>query len=241
MTNRLANLRDLGGLPVAGGGRTRPGVLYRGDAPFSGDDAPTGVPHWPPGAVIDLRSPAERARHPHRWPDATFVHHLPLHGAAAPSERLPPDLVALYQMILRTAPHRVARLVGTLARADGPVLVHCAAGKDRTGIAVAALLLAAGVDPEAVVADYLATGANMDTLRRRWVSKGYRSHRTRPVPEAWLQVPEEAIAVVVELLGSGPGGAAGWLIDHGADRDDIVAWRTRIVGVDVDSGAAKAG
>lgn len=230
MTNQLVNLRDLGGLPVAGGGRTRPGVLYRGDAPFPGDAVPTGVPSWPPAAVIDLRSQAERDRFPHRWHAPTVVHSLPLHGSAAPSEELPPDLGELYRMILRTAPHRVARLVGVITKADGPVFVHCAAGKDRTGIAVAALLLAAGVDPEAVVDDYLATGANLDTLRQRWVTKGYRTNLGRPIPEAWLQAPAEAIAVVVDLFASWPGGAAGWLIDHGAKRDDLEAWRAVIAG-----------
>lgn len=230
MTNRLANLRDLGGLPIAGGGRTKPGVLYRGDAPYPGDAPPTEVPYWPPAAVIDLRSWRERERHPHRWPASMVVHHLPLHGALAPSEPLPPSLSELYRMILHTAPHRVARLVGVISKTSGPVLMHCAAGKDRTGIAVAALLLAAGVDPDAVVADYLATGSTLDTLRRRWEAKGYRTSLGRPIPESWLQAPEEAIVAVVELLSKWPGGAAGWLTDHGANRDDAEAWRIKISG-----------
>lgn len=230
MANRQVNLRDLGGLPVAGGGRTRRGVLYRGDAPYPGDASPADVPSWPPGAVIDLRSRAERTRHPHRWPSSTVVHQLPLHAAAKPSELAQRNLGELYRMILRTAPHRVARLVGVVAKADGPVLVHCAAGKDRTGIAAAALLLAAGVDSDAVVADYLATGANLDALWRRWETKGYRAHLGPPVPDAWMQAPSDAIAVVVDLLERWHGGAAGWLIDHGAQCEDVAAWRARIVG-----------
>lgn len=229
MTNRQVNLRDLGGLPV-GGGRTKHGVLYRGDAPFPGDAVPTEVGCWPPAAVIDLRSRAERDRFPHRWPAPTVVHQLPLHAAAAPSEQLPPSLGELYRMILETAPHRVARLVGVIRRARGPVLVHCAAGKDRTGIAVAALLLAAGVDREAVVADYVATRPNLDSLWQRWNAQGYRTKAGRRIPEAWLQAPDEAIAVVVELLEGWRGGAAGWLTDHGATRVDVAAWRARIAG-----------
>lgn len=231
MTNRLVNLRDLGGLPVLGGGRTRRGVLYRGDAPFPGDVSSPDVPSWPPATVIDLRTRFERERYGYRWPKTTIVHPLPLHGRAAPSERLPPSLDDLYLMILRTAPHRVARLVGVVSRADGPVLVHCAAGKDRTGIAVAALLLAADIEPEAVVADYLQTRANLSDLRSRWTSKGYRPNIGRPVSDAWLQAPEEAIAVVVEFLGTWPGGAVGWLTDHGAKEEDLKTWRNRIAGV----------
>lgn len=230
MTTLLANLRDLGGLPIEGGGQTAPGVLYRADAPFPGDTAPTGVPCWPPAAVIDLRTHAERTRYPHHWPSPTAVHHRSLHGRAAPTEPPPPDLVELYGLILRTGAHRVARLVAVVADAAGPVLVHCAAGKDRTGIAVAALLLAAGVTPDAVVADYLRTGGNLDALRMRWTATGYETNFGKTIPEAWMRAPEEAIAVVVDVLVKWPGGAAGWLTDHGADPQDVVAWRKRIVG-----------
>jgi protein-tyrosine phosphatase len=44
---QLANLRDLGGLRLTGGGLTQRGVLCRGDAPYPGDDVPTGGPQWP--------------------------------------------------------------------------------------------------------------------------------------------------------------------------------------------------
>lgn len=60
MTACLCNLRDVGGLPLVGGGAVHDGVLYRGDAPMVGDQDPEQRP-WPPGSVIDLRSPEERA------------------------------------------------------------------------------------------------------------------------------------------------------------------------------------
>lgn len=227
---RLVNLRDLGGLPIVGGGVTRSGVLYRSDAPYPDDDIPTNVPIWPPAEVLDLRSQAERDLVGHEWTDKTMLHHRPMHDAAAPTMQRPLDLAGLYNNILDTVPERVAAVLGVAAHAECPLLVHCAAGKDRTGISIAALLLVAGVEQCAVVADYLVTTENMPSLRLRWKTKALGQPRRAPVPKAWLLAPEDAIGSVVERFDSWPGGTAGWLVDHGADRDDIEIWRTRITG-----------
>src|ERR1035441_8605004 len=64
---RLANLRDLAGLRLAGAGTVAAGVLYRSDAPYPGDLAPDTVPVWPPATVIDLRSSGETVA-TYRWP-----------------------------------------------------------------------------------------------------------------------------------------------------------------------------
>ena len=162
MTTCLANLRDLGGLPLVSGGNTQPGVLLRSDAPYAGDLAPADLSDgigWPPAAVIDLRSERERRRTPYPWPAGVAVAH-DLHEAGDVAVNGGLGLLASYQAILTTAAARVTAVPGLLAT-DGPTLIHCAAGKDRTGIVVAVLLLLAGVEPEAVVADYLLTGPRM--------------------------------------------------------------------------------
>lgn len=226
----LVNLRDVGGMPLRSGGATRTGVLYRGDAPYPDDLTPEGVLAWPPAAVIDLRSDPELARVSVEWPEGTSFHHHPIHAAAVPDNlRAQGDLMDLYEFILEAVPGRVAGVVDIVGAPDqeGPFFVHCAAGKDRTGLVVASLLLAAGVEPEAVIADYVATAANMRNLQDRWEHKNGRPHTVRA---EWLVAPESAITDVVEIFEETPGGAVAWLVEHGADQTRLDTWRQRITG-----------
>ncbi|PXW32723.1 UNVERIFIED_CONTAM: protein tyrosine/serine phosphatase [Williamsia faeni] len=226
---RLTNLRDLGGLPLIGGGTTHPGVLYRGDALHPGDVEPDDVRPWPPAVVIDLRTPEESRRVGYAWPTGPIVHNHPLHDAAAPTEDIPDTLTGVYQKIVNTTPHRIAATVALTAAAEGPVFVHCTMGKDRTGLVIAALLLSVGVEPEAVVADYLATEPNMPTLRDKLRSADVaRSTPSgRPFNKALLDVTEEGIRFVVNILETWPGGPSGWMRDHGADQSDLDRFRLR--------------
>lgn len=227
-TTALVNLRDVADLPMEDGGVTRAGVLYRSDAPRTEDSAPAHISAWPPRVVVDLRSAREVERSRCEWTDWTRVHHHPLHDGAAPGVTPPGDLSELYNVILDSGADRIAALVPLVAHADGPVLLHCAAGKDRTGVSVAALLLAAGVRPEAVVADYLATATNMAALRERWASVPAERSARPSLDERWFETPEGAIVAVVERIISAPGGPTGWLRHHGADGADLDRWRERI-------------
>lgn len=159
------HLADLGGAALVAGGETRRGRVYRSAAPewMTGrgwnDARSAGV-----STVVDLRNEMERGRNgAHPVLDAgatagiTFVH--------APTED-PSDADFLatcgpwldhpcsWTDNLRMFPQQVARVLGAVARADSPVLVHCAGGRDRTGMVCSLLLMLAGATPETIVASY---------------------------------------------------------------------------------------
>lgn len=225
----LVNLRDVGGLPLVDGGVTATGVLYRGDAPYPGDCAVPDLPAWPPASVVDLRGVRERARFAYEWPAGSVVHHVPMLDAAAP-DAAPTDLAAVFVRMLNRGEIWARELLRAVARSQGPTLVHCTAGKDRTGVAVATLLLAAGVEPSAVVDDFVRSEEALADLHARWLDVGVRKQDSPPLPERYMHAPVEAIEPVVEHLMAIRGGPPQWLVDNGADPADLAVWRARLCG-----------
>ncbi|PPL14431.1 tyrosine-protein phosphatase [Microterricola pindariensis] len=178
------NLRDLGGIPV-GDGSVRPGLAIRADdlSTITADAAAELVANGL-AAVIDLRTPLEVAL-TGRGPlagHAVAYHHLPLLASVAdgmPKEAQSFTPEAMGQMYLamveRAAPQLVTAL-GIIAFTPGSTAFHCAAGRDRTGVLAALLLLILGADDEDIVADYASTGPNMPAIMER----------TRPVMGAMM-------------------------------------------------------
>jgi hypothetical protein len=133
-----------------------------------------------------------------------------------------------YLGYLEDRPDQVTAALRDIAHADGAALVHCAAGKDRTGVVVALALTAAGVRPEAVVADYAATGDRIEAvlgrLRRSPTyasdidSKPATTHRPRP----------ETMAAFLEQMDSRYDGVTGWLADHDFGPDDLRLLRAKL-------------
>lgn len=146
---------------------------------------------------------------PHRWRDE-------------------PRLVQAYMSYLTDRPDSVVAAVRTIATADGAVLVHCAAGKDRTGTVVALALDAAGVSRVTIVGDYLATGERIDAIIARLLaSPTYRPELEGQDPQAHAPVPG-TMERVLELLDEEFGGAAGWLSAHGLGDAELTRLRRRI-------------
>ncbi len=224
--NRLVNFRDVGGLPAAGG-RVARGVLYRSDAPYRGDLPPLGAPVWPPAVVVDVRSAGE-TNNGYAWPASTTVRSLPLLAEAAPALQTG-SLEALYQHILQAAPRSLAEIAELVAFADGPVLVHCSAGKDRTGVTVALLLRAAGVDREAILQDYATTEPNVPRVLDRLQALGYDIPIHRALPPQLLLTPPDAMTALLDTLDACDGGAAGWLLSQGMSPAGLEALRTRLI------------
>ena len=110
--------------------------------------------------MIDLRQQAQFDRG-HTFGPADITHHIPtvdriidVDNPPASSEAT--DIVGLYEDMVERGGPQLVRAVDTVAEhiAEGPVLVHCVAGKDRTGLVVALIQAAIGVTLESIIAEY---------------------------------------------------------------------------------------
>lgn len=176
------NFRDYGGYPVAGGGRVRRGVLWRSGQHFGATDEDLyRIGALSLAKVVDLRGNSERARSPCPRPEGFAAEVMFFDGETAglaphveaadgvidaPGARR--AMVALYQEIAYR-PSLVAILRRYFAQAlamDGASLVHCHAGKDRTGIAVALVHHILGVHRDDMLDDYLLTNTAGNNEKR---------------------------------------------------------------------------
>lgn len=221
----VVNLRDLGGMPV-GAGRTQPGVLLRSDAPYVGDDAPDGVA-WPPATVIDLRDQTERADSAYAWSDDVTVVNNPLFTGARLDRATDRPLIEIYQKVLDTAAPRVVTAINQYSD-SGATLVHCAAGKDRTGITIAVSLLLAGVDREAIVADYQRTEDAIGQVYERMRERGRLFADVTPDHQIFRS-RRPAVDYILESVDRTDGGPWGWFEQHGGDIARLEQWQSRFV------------
>lgn len=178
------NFRDCGGYAVAGGGRLRRGVLWRsGQHHAATEEDLEKIAALGLVSVFDLRTSKERETHPCRRPqdfeaDVFYCEdpvraHAP-HIAAAQTTRqrtaesTRESLIRNYAGICFRPELQVMirRYFMRLIEGEGPSLIHCMAGKDRTGIAVAMLHFAVGVHRDDVFEDYLLTNEAGDSDAR---------------------------------------------------------------------------
>ncbi|WP_059037581.1 tyrosine-protein phosphatase [Gordonia desulfuricans] len=220
----IVNGRDLGGLPVRGGGRTRQGILLRSDAPYLGDADPVHIA-WPPATVVDLRDGTEAAKLAASWGTGVRVVNNPVFSGARLDRLVEVSLVDLYDRMLNTSAERIAGALNSFDP-DGSTLVHCAAGKDRTGVVVAIALMLADVEPEAIVADYLRTGEAIEHIYAR-MSDRRRLPAAIGVDHPVFGTPSEAIELVIDRVGGSAGGAWGWVAGNGADEQRLRRWAER--------------
>ena len=236
------NFRDLGGLPIAGGGQVRPGVLYRSASPqfLTTEDAARLVRDLPLRLVLDLRYPTESATEGHGELRATGVpiRNVPVVGAGGPHIEMQvlsgahDQLGAHYQSYVETSPASFVTALRLLAEPDGmPALIHCAAGKDRTGVMVAVLLSALGVADDEIVADYAITGENLcSILRNLRTAPTYGDAMSeRPHEDAFAQAPAATMRRFLEWFAAEHGSAESFLLGAGLEPEALDTLRSDLV------------
>lgn len=181
--------------------------------------------------IIDLREVTEHGPRPAHGIEVVSA---PLYGTEPPATgRLEP----IYEMLLRERGAQLAAAVTVIAETNGAALVHCTAGKDRTGLVVALARLAAGDAASAVVEDYTRSGPHVRPVRaaaaEAFADAGDPSQREETL-RLHLDSPREAIehalAVIDDL-----GGAVAYLRANGLTEAHITALQAKnaLVGTSV--------
>ena len=245
----LVNMRDLGGLPTRDGGRTASGRLIRSDNLQDLTDADVAHLVHAVGVsdIIDLRTEVEvhlEGPGPLRRVESLTHHHHSLIAARGEEDldALAAKALAVpwspegtrrdasfwaehYLGYLAARPDSGAAALRGIGDAPGAAVVHCAAGKDRTGTVVAMALDVAGVPHEEIVADYVLTAERIEAIIGRLMSRPAYGHALSQQSIDEQSPKPESIEAILRAVDAGWGGAAGWLRDHGWTASDVEGLR----------------
>lgn len=167
-----SNFRDLGGYAAHGGRSVRWRVLFRSDHLANLTTTDLGqLQALNIGRSFDFRGLHESAAQAYQWPgterhplaiEPSLVQHLQsllAHGQHITPQDAAQAMQVTYQGFVRQNSSRFAQLFAHLLAHDAPLVFHCTAGKDRTGLAAALILSALGVSQQDILQDYLLTNA----------------------------------------------------------------------------------
>lgn len=215
------NVRDVGGLPISAGGKTRSGALIRADSLDRLTSAGVlAVRTCGVGRFLDLRSvwelPAELAHPFHDDPSyrlIPFIDDSRDHERDRAAEQTRADL---YRGSVDRNVRQIAAAVVAIADAPRqPVVIHCLSGVDRTGMLTAIILDAVGVDRSAIEADYAASERELGSV----------TTTTSPLPPSY----PGTIVEVLEYLDRMHGGVHAYLERSGVTREQLSMLRERLV------------
>lgn len=233
------NARDLGGLPARDGAAIRQGALVRSDSPnYLADAGRRALVAHGVRTIVDVRLPGEAAGSPYPFMahGGHGIHYVNV--SLLDPDFVPPDaetaelppLADDYKHLLDSNAPRVAAIVRGVADApEGGVLVHCAAGKDRTGLVVALLLDLAGVPRDLIAADYALSSENLKDRLQAWIEEVPEEAREREAMITRGTTVPEVMLDVLAHLDARYGGTEGYLLAAGCAPEHFARIRARLV------------
>jgi protein-tyrosine phosphatase len=233
------NVRDLGGHATEDGGHTAFGAVIRADSVrHLSEDGWRQLVDYGIARIVDLRHADELAADPPAdvpvevvhvpvLPDPAWPHWAEIDAVADAAGDAAAARAAVYLEFLERFDHGFAAAVSAVAGAGpGGVVVHCFAGKDRTGLVAALLLRLVGVSLRDVAADYALSEENLRALSEPWIERAaddFERERRRRTAAA----PAAAMATVLREL-EARGGPAGYLRAAGVPEADLRRVRERL-------------
>lgn len=230
----LFNFRDIGGYPGLDGQIVRPRRVYRSDSlhRLAGADEATfralGI-----RTVIDLRRPSEIARHG-RVPDYDGIDYRHVYLVHQEWSEIPYDeekgearyLADRYHDLTEQAADGIVTALTLLSEEEtAPVVVHCAAGKDRTGVVCALTLALLGVPDEIIAEEYALTTVGMKRFLA-WYQARFPTRRTVP---AYFASPPEAMRIFLAELRERYGSVERYVLDAGLPAERITMLRRHLL------------
>lgn len=250
------NVRDVGGLPTADGRTVQPGRLIRSDSlqELSPDDVRHLVDDLRVRAVADLRTGTEVSgegpgpltdeplvdiRHlslfvedpDRRAPEAGEPVVLPWQerNAAMTDEDRRLGAAWTYELYLSKRADSVLEALRLIAHSDGATLVHCASGKDRTGVIVALALTEVGVTREAIIADYAHSAERVEANFRRLAGRPTYASALRGEPLDAHKPKAETMAKLLDAIDQTHGGVPAYLRANGWTEQDAAMLRAKLL------------
>lgn len=179
--------------------------------------------------VVDLREPYEIADAPDFISQYTYVN-VPLYRGQVPLAAAIDDV---YRLLLMERGHQMAAAVQAIAQSVGSrVVVHCKAGKDRTGLVVALMMAAAAVPVEIIVADYAQSADNLSPAYRRQITHQLETElagnlaELKSAMQLHMASPGAALHGALELVDTKFGSVKQYLAAHGVNTEQLALLET---------------
>ncbi|WEV41896.1 tyrosine-protein phosphatase [Bifidobacterium sp. ESL0682] len=238
----VPNSRGIGGYPTQDGRKVRDGLFFRtAGLNFLGEHGIDDLHRLGIKEVVDLRDPLEVKQWPYTLPDDIHVDRVPLlktsmtdrGGMEQVANGI--DMSEMYHDIVFGSAEQIVLILRKLLKDDGhPMLIHCTAGKDRTGITAGILMSLLGVSDDMVVSCYAQSGANLGSAFKKAVLQGLTSDekgvgQITAAQTAMLASPPELMRDVLAGIKNEYGSVEQYCLQNGMSEDEVAELRAMFV------------